>query len=109
MIKKYFRAVPLPLSIMVSIILGWPASGLFLMSLFSAGLLGLILFLAGSAAAYYFANLLLYRICTKRFRPKEVVRFIPLRAAVIIGVFLYMAGSFFWAGSLWGVMNDWWF
>ena len=63
MMKKYFTAVPLPLSIAISAILGAVGSGVLILALFAGGLIGLTLFLLGMAAAGYGAHRLLYHVC----------------------------------------------
>ena len=109
MLKKYFAAVPLPCSIALAAILGCIGSGLLIIALFAAGLWGLLLFLLGTAAAVYGTNVILYQICRKVRRNVTEKRLIPLRAAAVAGVFLFLCGSFFWADTIWGVINDFWF
>ena len=109
MMKKYFTAVPLPLSIAISAILGAVGSGVLILALFAGGLIGLTLFLLGMAAAGYGAHRLLYHVCKKRSGIVKEKRYIPLRAAAVAGIFVYLCGSFFWADSVWALINDFWF
>ena len=109
MMKKYFTAVPLPFSIALSAILGAVGSGVLILALFAGGLIGLILFLLGMAAVVCGTHRLLYHVCKKRSGIVKEKRFIPLRAAEVIGVFVFLCGSFFWADSVWCLINDFWF
>lgn len=108
-IKEYCAWVPFPASIALSVVLGWIGSALFLYALLLLGFFGLVLFTAGSAAAMIFGHYALALLC-KRVRSVQISpAHLAVRIAVPILVYVFLAGSFLWAGELWGWMNDFWF
>ena len=113
MLKKYFTKVPVVLSILVNFLLGWFASIVVLFALLG-GLGASIAFIFIAAAAFFLINLILYLICKavrRTDKPEKSIspRSLALRAAAVIGTFVFMSGSFFWASDLWLLLNENWF
>ncbi|MCR5121727.1 MAG: hypothetical protein K6B74_04835 [Ruminococcus sp.] len=113
MLKKYFSQVPVALSLAVNFLLGWAASAALLFAAF-AGILAFILFIFLAIGFFFLINFFLYLICKavrikRGHECKSELRALPLRAAAVFGTFVFMTGSFFWAGGLWETLNDWWF
>lgn len=111
-LRKYFTVVPLWVSILFNIPIGMVLSATTLFAVFWGA--GFILYIPAALLVIALFNIILYKVC-KSVRSESIYEKIPdkksvaLRLSVMLGIVIFLSGSFFWADDLWLAFNGWWF